>query len=87
MSGRTEYAREHRGIMRRTADNGCAEISVSPRLFYTLLAVVGSTTSLFPRSTIDRFFLDSQDLPLSYDPIGIVRAETTHRGSLAADSP
>jgi uncharacterized protein (UPF0548 family) len=28
------------------------------------------------RETIDRFLLDSQDLPLSYGPIGIVTAET-----------
>ena len=32
------------------------------------------------RTTIDRFLLDSQDLPLSYGPIGIVRAETARRG-------
>jgi uncharacterized protein (UPF0548 family) len=32
------------------------------------------------RDTIDRFLLDSQDLPLSYGPIGIVRAETARRG-------
>jgi uncharacterized protein (UPF0548 family) len=31
------------------------------------------------RETIDRFLLDSQDLPLSYGPIGIVRAETTRQ--------
>jgi uncharacterized protein (UPF0548 family) len=30
--------------------------------------------------TIDRFLLDSQDLPLSYGPIGIVRTETTRQG-------
>lgn|SRR6266550_7242595 len=34
------------------------------------------------RGTIDRFLLDSQDLPLSYGPIGIVRAETTARQGL-----
>jgi uncharacterized protein (UPF0548 family) len=32
------------------------------------------------RETIDRFLLDSQDLPLSYGPIGIVRAETPRQG-------
>ena len=32
------------------------------------------------RNTIDRFLLDSQDLPLSYGPIGIVRAETGRQG-------
>jgi uncharacterized protein (UPF0548 family) len=32
------------------------------------------------RETIDRFLLDSQDLPLSYGPIGIVRAEPTRPG-------
>src|SRR5438552_1727288 len=30
--------------------------------------------------TIDRFLLDSQDLPLSYGPIGIVRVETARQG-------
>ena len=32
------------------------------------------------RQTIDRFLLDSQDLPLSYGPIGIVRTETARQG-------
>jgi uncharacterized protein (UPF0548 family) len=32
------------------------------------------------RETIDRFLLDSQDLPLSYGPIGIVRSETARQG-------
>jgi uncharacterized protein (UPF0548 family) len=32
------------------------------------------------RDTIDRFVLDSQELPLSYGPIGIVRAETMRPG-------
>jgi uncharacterized protein (UPF0548 family) len=32
------------------------------------------------RQTIDRFLLDSQDLPLSYGPIGIVRPETARQG-------
>ena len=31
------------------------------------------------RETIDRFLLDSQDLPLSYGPIGIVRTDTARR--------
>jgi hypothetical protein len=40
--------------------------------------------------TIDRFLRDSQDLPLSYSPIGIIKADTvfselirstTHRGA------
>jgi uncharacterized protein (UPF0548 family) len=30
--------------------------------------------------TIDRFLLDSQDLPLSYGPVGIVRTETAREG-------
>ena len=30
--------------------------------------------------TIERFLLDSQDLPLSYGPVGIVRTETTRHG-------
>ena len=29
-------------------------------------------------NTIDRFLLESRDLPLSYGPVGIVQAETTH---------
>jgi uncharacterized protein (UPF0548 family) len=32
------------------------------------------------RDTIDRFLRDSQDLPLSYGPIGIVRPETARQG-------
>jgi uncharacterized protein (UPF0548 family) len=32
------------------------------------------------QESIDRFLLDSQDLPLSYGPIGIVRTETAWRG-------
>lgn len=32
------------------------------------------------RETIERFLLDSRDLPLSYGPIGIVRAGTTRQG-------
>jgi uncharacterized protein (UPF0548 family) len=32
------------------------------------------------RETIDSFLLDSQDLPLSYGPIGIVGAETAREG-------
>jgi uncharacterized protein (UPF0548 family) len=31
-------------------------------------------------TTIDRFLLDSQDLPLSYGPVGIVRTETARQG-------
>jgi uncharacterized protein (UPF0548 family) len=31
------------------------------------------------RETIDRFLLDSQDLPLSYGPIGIVKTDTARR--------
>jgi uncharacterized protein (UPF0548 family) len=31
------------------------------------------------QETIDRFLLDSQNLPLSYGPIGIVRTETARR--------
>ena len=31
------------------------------------------------RQTIDRFLLDSQDLPLSYGPVGIVRAGTARQ--------
>jgi uncharacterized protein (UPF0548 family) len=31
------------------------------------------------RATIDRFLLDSKDLPLSYGPIGIARTETARR--------
>lgn len=30
--------------------------------------------------TIDRFLVDSQDLPLSYGPVGIVRTETARQG-------
>ena len=32
------------------------------------------------RETIDRFLLDSQDLPLSYRPVGIVITETARQG-------
>jgi uncharacterized protein (UPF0548 family) len=32
------------------------------------------------RQTIDRFLLDSQDLSLSYGPIGLVRTETARQG-------
>ena len=32
------------------------------------------------RQTIDRFLLDSQDLPLSYGPVGIVMTETARQG-------
>ena len=32
------------------------------------------------RQTIDRFLLESQDLPLSYGRIGLVRAETVRQG-------
>ena len=32
------------------------------------------------RQTIDRFLRESQDLPLSYGPIGIARAETRRQG-------
>jgi uncharacterized protein (UPF0548 family) len=32
------------------------------------------------QDTIDRFLLDSEDLPLSYSPIGIVRTETVRQG-------
>jgi uncharacterized protein (UPF0548 family) len=33
-----------------------------------------------PSTEIDRFLLDSQDLPLSYGPVGIVRTETARQG-------
>jgi uncharacterized protein (UPF0548 family) len=36
------------------------------------------------RKAIDRFLLDSQELPLSYGPIGIVRSETARPGFVEA---
>jgi len=36
------------------------------------------------REAIDRFLLDSQELPLSYGPIGIVRSETARPGFVEA---